>query len=304
MGKVLPVFMIVAAATLWGIIALFVKELAEIGFLPMEIVAIRASIAFLFLLFIGVMFYRKQLKVVRKDVPIFMGSGILSIVFFNWCYFTTINEMNLSLAVILLYTAPAIVVLLSRFVFKEKLTKQKLLAVLATLIGCVLITGVGINSTDNLSMIGILTGLGSGIGYALYSIFGKIALRRNHSFTITFYTFFFASLFLIPVTALWEKLDLLLQMETLLWAIGLGLFPTVLAYLLYTKGLAYIESGQAAIIATVEPIIATLLGVILYKEGMGWLQMLGTGLIFCSVILVNRTGRKNSHLNTSKAREV
>jgi drug/metabolite transporter, DME family len=304
MVKVLPVLMILAAATLWGIIALFVKELADIGFLPMEIVAIRATIAFLFLLCIGVGFYRQQLKVKRKDLPIFMGSGILSIVFFNWCYFTTINEMNLSLAVILLYTAPAIVVLLSRILFKEKLTKQKMVAVFGTLIGCILITGIGTNSTENLSMIGLLTGLGSGFGYALYSIFGKIALKTNPSFTITFYTFFFATLFLIPVTALWGKIELLFQVKTIVWALGLGLLPTVLAYLLYTKGLAHVESGQAAIIATIEPIVATLLGVVLYKEGMGLLQMFGTGLIFCSVIMVNISARRTGTLHTSQIKEV
>ncbi|MFD2445798.1 DMT family transporter [Bacillus sp. CGMCC 1.16607] len=303
MKNSLSILMIAVAASLWGIIALFVKELAVIGFSPMEIVSIRVTVAFFVLLIIGISFCRTQLIVKTKDMPIFFGSGIISIVFFNWCYFTTINQMNLSLAVILLYTSPAIVVILSRLFFKESLTKQKIIAVIGTLIGCIFITGVGSDSTGDLTIIGLLTGLGSGLGYALYSIFGKIALKKYPPFTITIYTFLFATVFLLPLTTLWDKRDLLFQANTLLWALGLGILPTVLAYFLYTKGLDKIESSKAAIIATVEPIVATILGIILYKEGMGVWQMVGTGLIFMSVIIVNmRMDRKtrNISLNTEK----
>jgi drug/metabolite transporter, DME family len=286
--------MISLAASLWGIIAIFVKELSEIGFTPMEIVAIRVTVALTLLLMIGVSFFPEKLKVRLKDTPIFIGSGIISIVFFNWCYFTTINEMNLSLAVILLYTSPAFVVLLSRLFFKERWNKQKVMALIGTLVGCVLITGIGTKSTADLSMIGLLTGLGSGLGYALYTIFGKIALRRYVPFTVTLYTFMFAAVALIPVTKLWNKSSLLLQSDTLIWAFGLGLFPTVLAYFLYTKGLESVESSKAAIIATVEPLVATILSIVLYKEGMGPLQVIGTGLIFSSIIVVNLTKRKKA----------
>jgi drug/metabolite transporter, DME family len=284
--------MISLAASLWGIIAIFVKGLNDIGFTPMEIVAIRVTTACILLLLIGVSFFFRHLKVRVKDTPIFIGSGIISIVFFNWCYFTTINEMNLSLAVILLYTSPAFVVILSRLFFKEKWNKQKIIALIGTLLGCVFITGIGTNSTADLSMMGLLTGLGSGLGYALYTIFGKIALKRYVPFTVTFYTFMFAAVALIPVTKLWNKSGLLLQTDTLLWAFGLGLVPTVLAYFLYTKGLENVESSKAAIIATVEPLVATILSIVLYKEGMGPLQVIGTGLIFSSVILVNLSRKK------------
>jgi drug/metabolite transporter, DME family len=288
--------MITIAASLWGIIAIFVKGLADIGFTPMEIVAIRVTVAFMMLFILGISFFRHQLKVKIKDVPLFIGSGIFSIVFFNWCYFTTINHMNLSLAVILLYTAPAIVVVFSRILFKEKLTSKKLIAVIGTLLGCIFITGIGSNSTGDITFLGLITGLGSGLWYALYSIFGKIALRKYQTFTINIYTFLCATLFLLPITTLWNKMNLLLQVETLFWALGLGLLPTVIAYFFYTKGLEKIESSKAAIIATVEPIVATVLSVFLYNEGMSIIQMIGTGMIFSSVIIVNITKKNNKSL--------
>jgi drug/metabolite transporter, DME family len=287
MRKMTSILMIIIAAVLWGIIAFFVKALAEMGFTPMEIVSIRVSVAYILLLLIGLSYKRKELLVKKKDLPIFFGSGVVSIVFFNWCYFTTINQMNLSLAVILLYTAPAIVVLLSRVIFKEKLTKQKIIAVIGTLIGCIFITGVGSNNSSEFTIIGLLTGIGSGIGYALYSIFGKLALRKYSPFTITIFTFLFASIFLLPITTLWDKAYLLFQAKTLFWALGLGAIPTVIAYLLYTKGLEQVESGKAAIIATIEPLVATMIGLFLYNERLGFLQIIGIGFIFSSVIIVN-----------------
>ncbi len=87
-------------------------------------------------------FDRKLFVIRLKDLWCFLGTGICSIVFFNFCYFKAITMTSLSVAAILLYTAPAIVMVLSYFLFKEKLTKRKLLALAMTFAGCVLVTGI------------------------------------------------------------------------------------------------------------------------------------------------------------------
>ncbi|WNS73970.1 EamA family transporter [Bacillus sp. DTU_2020_1000418_1_SI_GHA_SEK_038] len=292
MKRLLPYFMIAAGASLWGIIAIFVKGLADFGFAPMEIVAIRVIYAALFLLLIGVFKYRNEMKLKeKKDVRLFIGTGILSVVFFNFCYFTTISQMNISIAVILLYTSPAFVTILSFLFLKESLNLNKILAVIGTIIGCILIAGVSAGASK-ITFIGILTGLGSGLGYALYTIFGKFALRKYQPFTVTLYTFILASLFLLPITQLWNRLDLLMDPYVLLYSIGLGFIPSVLAYFIYTWGLEKTEGSKASVIATVEPVVATLLGVMLYGERLGLIQIAGAILILCSVIIVNVTFRK------------
>lgn len=292
MKRLLPYFMIAAGASLWGIIAFFVKGLADFGFAPMEIVAIRVIYAALFLLLIGLFRYRDQMKLKTiKDVKLFLGTGILSIVFFNFCYFTAISQMDISIAVILLYTSPAFVTILSFIFLKENLTVNKVLAVLGTIIGCILIAGVS-SGDSNVTLIGVITGLGSGLGYALYTIFGKFALKKYQPYTITFYTFTIAALFLLPITQLWQKFDLILNGQVMFYGMGLALIPTVLAFFLYTWGLEKTEGSKAAVIATVEPVVATLLGVMLYGERLGLIQMAGAVLILCSVIIVNVTFRK------------
>ncbi|MED3553571.1 DMT family transporter [Cytobacillus praedii] len=294
MKKILPYIMIASGASLWGIIAFFVKGLGNYNFTAMEIVAIRVIFAAIFLLIIGIVRYPKEMKLKQvKDVRLFVGTGILSIVFFNFCYFTTISQMNISVAVILLYTSPAFVTILSFMFLKENLTITKIAAVAGTIIGCVLIAGISMGDS-NITFIGIITGLGSGLGYALYTIFGKFALEKYQPFTITFYTFLIAAIALIPVTRLWTKLEIILDINVLLYGIGLGLIPTVLAYFLYTWGLEKTEGSKAAIIATVEPVVATVLGVLLYGERLGFFQIIGALLIIGSVLIVNISFRKKS----------
>lgn len=287
MGKLGPIILIAISAIMWGIIAIFVRKLASLGFTPMEIVTIRVVTALLLLGIIGLLKYPGQMKIHLRDSKYFIGTGIFSIVLFNWCYFTSINQLSLSFAVILLYTAPAFVVVLSYLFLKESMDSMKIISVIVTLIGCILIAGINLKETPSMNLVGILTGLGAGFGYALYTIFGKFALLKYRPFTVTFYTFFVASITLLVFTDLFEKGSILFNKEVILYGVGLGLFPTVLAYLFYTKGLERMESSKASIIATVEPVAATLLSVFLFKEDFGVLQFIGTAIILLSVILIN-----------------
>ena len=137
---------------------------------------------------------RAAFRVKPKDFWCFFGSGVCALLFFTWCYFHAINLMSLSAAAILLYTAPTIVMLLSAVFFKERITPLKLAALVLAFLGCVLVSGVG-GAGARLTAQGVLFGLGSGIGYALYSIFARFALDRGYSSsTINFYSCLLAAL--------------------------------------------------------------------------------------------------------------
>ena len=187
------------AGVLWGSMGIFVRIFEKASLGAMEIVAMRAITTTL-ILFIFILIYdRKLLKIRWKDLWCFLGTGILSIIFFNFCFFKAISMLTLSMAAVLLYTAPAFVIVFSYFLFGEDLNGRKLLAMILTFIGCVLVTGM-LGESGGISMEGILLGLGSGLGYAMYTIFGRYALEKDyHSFTISFYTFFIASIGVIPL---------------------------------------------------------------------------------------------------------
>ena len=192
-------------------------------------------------------------------------------------------------AAVLLYTAPVFVVLMSAPLFGEKLSRRKLLAALVAFMGCAFVSGV-VGGAGRLSFTGILFGLGSGIGYALYSIFGRYALERGYgSATISFYTFVFALIptFLLAdtgsaVSALTGSLGQFAFLSVLI------LMVTLAPYLLYTKGLQGLENGTASILASIEPVVATLVGLVIYSEKLGIWNILGIVLVLFSILLINR----------------
>ena len=281
--------LVLTAGCLWGFMGLLVRSTDSLGLGSMETCFLRALVTAAVMLILLLLFDRPALKVRLKDLWCFAGTGIVSMSFFNYCYFKTIMLTSLSVAAVLLYTAPVFVVLLSAPLFGEKLSRRKLLAALAAFLGCAFVSGI-VGGAGRLSVSGILFGLGSGIGYALYSIFGRYALERGYgSVTISFYTFVFA---LVPSSLLADTGSALAALTGDLGQFAflslLILMVTLAPYLLYTKGLRGLENGTASILASVEPVVATLLGLVLYSEKLGFWNMLGIALVLLSILLINR----------------
>lgn len=283
---------IIGAGLLWGCMGILVRSMNAYGLAAMEVVTFRAIITAVCMLVGMLLFNRKGLKIRLRDIWCFIGTGIVSVTFFNLCYFSCMKLTSLSTAAIMLYTAPAFVMVMSFFLFKESITLKKGIALLMAFTGCVLVSG-GFGQTS-IGTAGLLTGLGAGIGYALYSIFGRYALERGYSsFTITTYTFIFATIGSVPFANMQQMVQVLNGHPDLFWfAAFMTVLTTVVAYLLYTKGLAGIETGKAAIIASVEPVMASVVGVVLYKEALAPIGVTGMLLVLGSTVVCNLKSRK------------
>jgi drug/metabolite transporter (DMT)-like permease len=281
--------LILLAGVLWGSMGLFVRKLNALGLSSMEIVALRVSVTSIALGLYLLLFQRRLLKIRIRDIWCFLGTGICSIVFFNACYFTAITLTSLSVAAVLLYTAPAIVMVLSCLLFGEKMTARKLLSLLMTLFGCVLVTGV-LENGGNISVTGILAGLGAGLGYALYSIFGRYALEKGyHSLTITFYTFLTASIASLFTGDNGHVASVAVESSSmLLFSFAFGILCTVIPYLVYTIGLNYIENSRASILASIEPVTATILGILVFQEPVSLPEVVGMALVVGAFIVCRK----------------
>ena len=277
---------IISGACLWGLIALFFKFLSACGFSPLQVVTLRVLVAALLMTAIILKIDPVLLKIRWRDSWLFIGTGLLSLVFFNYCYFRAIDGSSISIAVLLLYTAPVFVMLLSLILFGEKFTGRKMLALLATFCGCGLITGI-FASKLALTAEAFAFGLASGFGYALYSIFGKLALRRYSTLTITAYTFYFATLGALPLADPQQLFTLLADWRAAAGALAIALICTVAPYLLYTRGLQDVDAGQASIQATLEPLVAAAIGIFVFGEEVTAAKILGMALILASIFILN-----------------
>lgn len=280
--------LIIVAGCFWGSMGIFVRQLASRGFTSVQIVSIRVTLAAL--VFSGLLLVRDRagFRIAPRDLPLFLGLGFGSILFFTVCYFTAINMMSLSAAAILLYTSPIWIMLMSLLFFHEKLNRKKILALALAFAGCVLVSGL---SGNGVSLIGLLVGLGSGIGYGLYSILGTIALRRYSPYTVTAYTFLFAA---AGSWIICNPGDMISKFSAapdpaflLLFCCLTALVTAVIPFLAYTLGLQTVEASKAGIIATVEPMVATLIGIVFFSEPITLLSGLGILLILGAVILLN-----------------
>lgn len=286
-------FFVLLAGILWGTMGIYVRKLNALGFTTMEIVAVRSAVTAVLLLCILFFYNKEMLKIRLKDIWCFAGTGILSIVFFNYCYFKAITMTSLSVAAVLLYTAPAIVMVLSAFLFREKITIVKMISLAATFAGCVFVTGLA-GGDKSLNAAGILVGLGAGFGYALYSIFSRYAIERGyHSLTISFYTFVFASVGVLPLA------DINIIYDACVKDLGIAgfylvfaLVSTVVPYILYTLGLTGLENSKASIIASIEPVTAAVLGIVLFHEKMTIHNVIGILLVLGAIVICNLNSRE------------
>lgn len=287
MKRLAPLFVLLAGI-LWGMMGIYVRRLNSASFTTIEIVAVRSMVTAVLLLLVLFFYNREMLKIHIRDIWCFIGTGIFSIVFFNYCYFKAITMTSLSVAAVLLYTAPAIVMVLSAVLFHEKITTVKMMALAATFTGCIFVTGL-VGSRASLNAAGILVGLGAGLGYALYSIFSRFALERGyHSLTISFYTFVFASIGVLPLADVKMIYDVCVDDISMLgFYFTFALVSTVIPYILYTLGLTALENSKASIIASVEPVAATVLGIVLFHEKMTVGNLIGIVLVLGAIAICN-----------------
>ena len=275
-----------AAGSLWGIISLFLKPMLNLGFSQIQTVTLRCLIAAAVL---GVYMLIKDKSLFRfklRDIWCFLGTGLVSLMFFSICYFYSMTYNGVCVAVILLYTSPVFVMLLSLPLFKEKITYKKLIAVVLTVAGCVFVSGAA--GGQSIGFVGIVLGICSGLGYALYSIFSRYALQRNYnSMTISFYTFLFCGLGCLPFASP-VSMALSLSPKAVLYSLGLGVVCCVMPYILYTKGLEYVDNTRASVIVAVEPVVASLIGVFVYNESVTAVKLLGVALVLSAVVICSK----------------
>ena len=285
MKKYLPHICVLASGVLWGLIGIFNRRLTGAGLSVGSIVLIRN---FGSMLVLGLLFLLKDPKIFRikaRHIPIFLGTGVVSVLLFTLCYFTCQKLCSLAVAAVLLYTSPAFVVILSAILWKDKITKRKLIALLLAFLGATLVTGLW-SGDASVTAWGAALGVASGLFYGLYSIFGRYALAHYKPFTVTFYTFLFAGLGALAALRPAELAAGFATPGVALTALGLIAVCTVAPYLLYTYGLAGMDSGKAAILASVEPVTAAVVGVLAFGEPMRAAVLLGLACILLCVYIL------------------
>ena len=293
MKKYISYVYVILSAVCWGFIGFFNRMLTGAGVELGNRVFIRNFGTLLVLTVVFALFHRQVFRIKLKHLPIFLCSGLVSILTLSLVYFQCQTMCSLSVAAVLLYLAPSFVVLFSAVLWKAPLTKRKLIALVVSLLGCVMVSGI-LGGDMTASWAGIGLGVLSGLCYASYTVFAHYGLAHYESYTMIYWTFLVAglgSLFFADFAALPAVFA---STQGTVGACGVVLVATVLPYIFYTRGLEGVESGRASIITNIEPVVETLVGVFVFKEALTVWTVLGVACVFGCVILLAREGGKTA----------
>lgn len=273
------VFIILAAAS-WAFIGIFSHIAFKEGIQPMEVAFWRAIIASLFFGFRAAAL--KEYKIKAKDAPLLLIFALFGISLFYVSYQVAFKHLGTAFAAVLLYTAPAWVVLVSLFVHNEEITRLKALSVVLVVLGVFLISKTGGNnaSLTGVSVVGIAAGLTAGFCYSLYYTMGKYFTKVYSSSTLFLWMLSAGAMGILPFTEFSDK-------TPAAWAAlaALAFVSTFMANTFYYQGLKKIEAGRASLVATLEPVIAALAAYIFFGEYFTILGYAGAGMIIAAVVL-------------------
>ncbi len=287
--KKADIYMLLAGAT-WGFVGLLLQLLMGAGFSRWGAACVRIGIACIGMLVICFVRGKRFPALRARDYLFCAGAGILGFAFFNFAYFSAISTAGLAMAASLLYTSPAIVVILSRIFYKEPITKVKVVALLVTVLGSLLATGA-VEAPEGVSLAGVGMGLLAAFGYSLYNLFSKAPLSRNSPENVTFYTLLFAGVAVFVIEPPTRWIGLLNSPYIVVAALAMGLVTCMLPSLLFSKGLSKMDSGRASILSSLELVVAAIIG-FAGGEAVSVGKVAGILLLLSAILILNWPAKK------------
>lgn len=277
---------------LWGLIGPLVKIMAACGSDPVLTAFLR--MAFSFLLMLAVMLIFKgpsSLRISKRGLAICAALGVVSFALCSIVYNISITLSGVTTAVVLMSTAPVFGAIASYIVFKEKITPKRGTLYALCVLGCMLVATGG-KMPDGSSLVGVVCGLLSGICYSMTPIFARAAGEDVNPYTLNLYSFFFASLATLPFAHPWTAMDIILQPEMLVAALLLAALPSVLAYLLYYRGVELVtEVNLVPVFGTTEIIVGSLLGVLFFGDLLNAVSITGMVVVLGTIAALGITER-------------
>ena len=283
--------MVLTAGTLWGTIGLFATILNNLGMEPFPVAFYR--LLFASLLLMPVLLWQgrglRLFRISRKGLISCLLVGLVSQGIYNLCYMNAIKLGGMATASVLLYTAPVFVALMSRLFFREPLGKNVIIAIAINIFGCILTVTGGNFSEISLSVFGIVMGVLAGFTYGTLPVFSRLGADDEDPYTSAFYGLAFGAVAPFFMVRPWRpEVTGITDYRMVLALIGFGIIPSALAYIIYFGGLGKIkETSIVPILASVETVAASLIGLIVFHQMLSPVKVLGIAMVFGSIIIMN-----------------
>lgn len=283
--------LVLGAAALWSTSGLFIRwTVAASGLTALSLAFWRDLTTFLCLLLGLAVLRPRWLRVERRDLPWLAALGGIGVGLFHVLWNLSILHIGYGVATTLLYSAPAFVALVAWLVWREPLTRTKVLALVLTLTGCVLAAGREELAGVELTAGGLILGLSAALAYGCFSLFGRQVAHRYPPWTVLTYGFGFGALALLPFQ-FGTELSAALLAPAWLWFAALVLAATIIPFAMYLSSLRRLPVSVASLLAASEVVFGSLIGYVVFGEWLEAWQIVGAGLVVSGVALIATRGQ-------------
>ncbi|MDA0180502.1 EamA family transporter [Solirubrobacter phytolaccae] len=279
----------VLSATCSALNGVLSRYLLDDGMSATRLSEFRSAVSALLLIGALAAFSPRRLKIERRDILPLAWLGIAGIALVHASYYLAISRMDIGVALVIQYLAPALLLIWASAVHRIHPPKALWGAVALSIAGCALVVDAPAG-TDNLDGIGVLAALAGAVTLAIYLTSSQQAGRRYDAFTTLSYGFGFATLFWLIVQPAWSfPWELLDSSRNVALALGVAVIGTLVPFLLLVSALRHLPAANVAVVATLEPVLASIMAWIWLDQSLSVTQILGGVVVLAAVTWVRRT---------------
>ena len=282
---------VILATACWGMLGIFIKFIIAGSNVSPLALAFWRDLATFVVLFSGISLLRPaDLRVQGGDIPwlLAVGAGVGAFhVFWN------VGIVLYSAAVTTVQQAamPAIVAIVAWFLWRDPLTLAKILAIILTFVGTVLVSGLGMLGQIGWTLAGLLVGFGLPIAYASWNLLGKKIRHKYKALTVLTYAFGAAAFLLLPFQ-FFARQPWPVSASVWLWFAGLIGVSTLTGFAAYTFGLGRLPASVASILAMAEIVFVVIFAYVFLGEWLAPSQVIGAGMVVFGVLLLIKRKKK------------
>lgn len=286
--------LVLLGALLSGLVGPFDRTLSECGINYIQVTFFRAVITTVIIGLVMLIVSPSLFKVKKEHVLLFiilgLCKGMMDVTFLH-----SQEEVSLSLTTVLQMTAPYFLIAFGVLLFKDKVSKKKIIAVILGTVAACLVSNVFLDS-GSITFIGVVLGLVSGITYAVYMLVSSILIDKKYSvLTILFYAFAITSVVAVPTQPMAHSIDVLINNPSALaslFVVAIGC--TLLPYMADAYGLKYLDATVITVFSMLEIAVSAILGFLLYNEAMNIWMLIGMVVLLVSMLMINEPKQDHS----------
>lgn len=279
---------ILSAGIIWGSIGIYVKFMQYAGAGSAWCSFLRVAFAGIIML-VAVLVRRgaSAMRISRRELFICALLGLVCHGIYNIFYNISVMQTGVSMSAVLLNVAPVFTAVMSAVMFNERISRRKWLLLVVNIAGCSLAVTGGSADLSGLPVFGLICGICSGICYGMTAVIGRLASGKTDALVVSAYSYIFAALFLL-IWILFTGAECVVNAPVLGWGLLYALIPTAFGYFLYYRGVSAVsEVSRVPVLASVECIAASLIGIALFHEKIGLMNWLGIALVIISIAFMN-----------------